>query len=200
MMVTETTAWASLFATAFKASRNAMVLADDRRQIVDANGAFVKLSGFQRDAVLGRALWEFAAGEPFLSPEQWRDELAAGRFSGEGGLISADGTVIGIQWGATAETVTGQRLVLIVAMSTSRWGERFRRDLSEDANSGTLSAREAEIVRLVALGAAGPEIADELDISHNTVRTHVRNAMTKLGARSRAHLVAKALGEGHILS
>ena len=45
----------------------------------------------------------------------------------------------------------------------------------------------------------GPESADELHISHDTVRKHVRNAMTKLGARSRAHLVAKALGEGHAL-
>jgi DNA-binding NarL/FixJ family response regulator len=61
-----------------------------------------------------------------------------------------------------------------------------------------LSEREREIVRLVALGSSGPEIADELRITHNTVRTHVRNAMTKSGARSRAHLVAKALGDGLI--
>jgi DNA-binding CsgD family transcriptional regulator len=43
---------------------------------------------------------------------------------------------------------------------------------------------------------SGPEIADELQIAHDTVRTHVRNAMGKAGARSRAHLVAKAIGEG----
>ena len=58
-----------------------------------------------------------------------------------------------------------------------------------------LSEREREIVRLVALGSTGPEIADELHIAHDTVRTHVRNAMTKVGARSRAQLVAKVLGE-----
>jgi DNA-binding CsgD family transcriptional regulator len=86
-------------------------------------------------------------------------------------------------------------------MSTSRWGERFRREIDEDgASSESLSPREKEIVHLVALGLTGPEIADELHISHDTVRTHVRNAMTKLNARSRAHLVAKALGEGHTLS
>jgi DNA-binding CsgD family transcriptional regulator len=51
---------------------------------------------------------------------------------------------------------------------------------------------------MVAMGATGREIADELQIAHNTVRTHVRNAMTRLGARSRAHLVAKAMGGGHI--
>jgi DNA-binding CsgD family transcriptional regulator len=42
----------------------------------------------------------------------------------------------------------------------------------------------------------GPEIADELHIAPDTVHTHLRNAMTKLGARSRAQLVAKALGDG----
>lgn len=54
-------------------------------------------------------------------------------------------------------------------------------------------------MHLVSLGATGPEIADELVISPETVRTHVRNAMEKLGARSRAHLVAESLAEGHLL-
>jgi DNA-binding CsgD family transcriptional regulator len=51
-------------------------------------------------------------------------------------------------------------------------------------------------VRLISLGRSGPEIAEDLQIAHNTVRTHVRNSMLKLGARSRAHLVAKALSSG----
>ena len=63
---------------------------------------------------------------------------------------------------------------------------------------GQLSKREQEIVRLIALGSTGPEIADELQIAHNTVRTHIRNSMTKLRARSRAHLVANALGHGAV--
>jgi DNA-binding CsgD family transcriptional regulator len=63
----------------------------------------------------------------------------------------------------------------------------------------SLSKRELQIVRLIAAGRTGPEIVDELHLSHNTVRTHVRNATTKLTARSRAHLVAKVLGEGILL-
>mgnify|MGYP006165486343 CR=1 FL=1 len=58
---------------------------------------------------------------------------------------------------------------------------------------------EWEVVALVGRGYANAQIADELGIAHDTVRTHVRNAMNKVGARSRAHLVAKALGEGHAL-
>ena len=64
--------------------------------------------------------------------------------------------------------------------------------------AGPTRRREREVVALVAMGATGREIAEELQIAHDTVRTHVRNAMTRLGARSRAHLVAKALGGGHI--
>ena len=46
----------------------------------------------------------------------------------------------------------------------------------------------------------GAELADEPHISHDTVRTHVPGAMTRLGAHSRAHLVANALGDGLLLA
>ena len=103
-----------------------------------------------------------------------------------------------MQWGAHTEVVTGGRLVLFVAIGTSRWGRQFRRDVPHDQPPGTLTERECEIVRLVALGSTGREITDQLHISHETVRTHIRNAMAKLHARSRAHLVAKALAGGHL--
>jgi DNA-binding NarL/FixJ family response regulator len=50
-------------------------------------------------------------------------------------------------------------------------------------------------VRLVAQGFTTRDIADELRLSLETVRTHIRNAMGKLRARTRAQLVAKALQE-----
>jgi DNA-binding CsgD family transcriptional regulator len=105
-----------------------------------------------------------------------------------------------VQWAATPTVVHGSRLVLVVALSTSRWGGRFRRDADGEGTGQTLSAREREVVRLVAQGFTGQEVAEELHISHETVRTHVRNAMAKTGARSRAHLVAKAMAEGHTLA
>jgi DNA-binding NarL/FixJ family response regulator len=55
-----------------------------------------------------------------------------------------------------------------------------------------LTAREKEIVGLVAHGLSNTEIATALTISHATAKTHVSRAMAKLGARDRAQLVAMA--------
>ncbi|MHA6620694.1 response regulator [Pseudonocardia sp. DLS-67] len=55
-----------------------------------------------------------------------------------------------------------------------------------------LTAREKEIVGLVAHGLSNSDIATALTISHATAKTHVSRAMAKLGARDRAQLVALA--------
>jgi DNA-binding CsgD family transcriptional regulator len=106
---------------------------------------------------------------------------------------------VAIQYAATTEVVTGRRLTLFVELNSSRWGVQFRRPLFGRHSGESLSRREIEVVRLVALGMTSREIARELQIAPHTVRTHVRNAMMKTGARSRAHLVAKALGDGVVL-
>jgi DNA-binding NarL/FixJ family response regulator len=59
-----------------------------------------------------------------------------------------------------------------------------------------LSAREKEILKRVALGQDGPQIAADLVLSPATVRTHIGNAIRKLGAHSRAHAVAVAVRDG----
>lgn len=61
------------------------------------------------------------------------------------------------------------------------------------AGRALLSKREREVVALVALGLETAEIAAELYVSEHTIRSHVRNAMGRLGARTRAHLVAIAI-------
>jgi DNA-binding CsgD family transcriptional regulator len=57
----------------------------------------------------------------------------------------------------------------------------------------SLTAREREILALLAVGRSGADIAGELVLSPETVRTHVRNAMAKLGASTRSQAVAVAL-------
>ncbi|WP_055599512.1 response regulator [Streptomyces aureus] len=59
-----------------------------------------------------------------------------------------------------------------------------------------LTAREREVLVLVAGGLSNDEIAERLDVSPLTVKTHVNRAMAKLGARDRAQLVVTAYESG----
>jgi DNA-binding NarL/FixJ family response regulator len=61
-----------------------------------------------------------------------------------------------------------------------------------------LSPREREILALLSKGLSGEAAAQELHLSPETVRTHVRNAMGKLDASTRVHAVALALQKGEI--
>jgi DNA-binding CsgD family transcriptional regulator len=63
---------------------------------------------------------------------------------------------------------------------------------------GKLSAREREVLRLLATGATATEIARMLFLSRATVATHVRNAMVKLDAHTRVEAVVIALRDGEI--
>ena len=61
---------------------------------------------------------------------------------------------------------------------------------------GDLTQREREIVAWVATGQSNQEIAEQLFLSSDTVRTHVSRAMLKLHARDRAQLVVFAIESG----
>jgi DNA-binding NarL/FixJ family response regulator len=61
---------------------------------------------------------------------------------------------------------------------------------------GDLTEREREVLTWVATGRSNGEIAALLQLSPDTVRTHVSRAMVKLGARDRAQLVVYAIGSG----
>jgi two-component system, NarL family, response regulator len=61
-----------------------------------------------------------------------------------------------------------------------------------------LTPREQEVLTLLARGYTGEEVARQLEVSGETVRAHVRNAVTKLHARTRLHAVVLALQRGEI--
>lgn len=59
-----------------------------------------------------------------------------------------------------------------------------------------LTARELEVLELLAAGTPNIELAQRMGISRNTVRNHVQNLLTKLGVHSRLEAVALANREG----
>jgi putative two-component system response regulator len=66
------------------------------------------------------------------------------------------------------------------------------------SRTAMLTSREREIIGFLAKGVSGERIAEQLFLSGHTVRTHIRNAMAKTHAKTRAHLVAVATEAGEV--
>jgi DNA-binding NarL/FixJ family response regulator len=67
-----------------------------------------------------------------------------------------------------------------------------------DPARGDLSVREVDVLRLIAVGKGNKQIADELSIGEATVKSHVTNILSKLGASDRAHAVTIGVKRGII--
>jgi DNA-binding NarL/FixJ family response regulator len=71
------------------------------------------------------------------------------------------------------------------------------RKISKSATGGPqLTARETEVLRLVAKGLSYKQVAEELLVSHRTVQNHVQNTLGKLQLRSRSALMRYAFDNG----
>jgi DNA-binding NarL/FixJ family response regulator len=71
-------------------------------------------------------------------------------------------------------------------------------ELAEHAADDDLTQREIDVLRLIAAGNANKLIADQLSIGEGTVKSHVTNILSKLGASDRAHAVTIGLKRGII--
>ena len=71
-------------------------------------------------------------------------------------------------------------------------------ELATHAADDALSAREIEVLSLIAAGNSNKLIAEQLAISEDTVKGHVKNILSKLGANDRTHAVTVALKRGII--
>ncbi len=95
---------------------------------------------------------------------------------------------------------TGESLVLPQAMR--RMVEQYATSGAEAAkvrkDIGRLTAREQDVLRLVAQGLSNAEIADELFVSRETIKSHVTSVLTKLGVRDRTQAVIAAYESGFV--
>jgi DNA-binding NarL/FixJ family response regulator len=72
--------------------------------------------------------------------------------------------------------------------------EVFRKPASKGLDKAQLTAREKEILQLIAQGYANKEIASRLDVGVSTVRTHIEHIYEKLHVHCRTQAAAKYLG------
>ncbi len=70
--------------------------------------------------------------------------------------------------------------------------------IAEYFDQDFLTGREVEVLRLVAVGHSNKLVAQRLSISEDTVKNHVGNIMSKLGAQDRTHAVTIAMKRGFL--
>jgi len=88
--------------------------------------------------------------------------------------------------------------VRAVHAGQKRMAPEVAAEVAEHATDQALTARETDVLRMIAGGNANKEIAAQLSISEETVKSYVKNIFTKLGAKDRTHAVTIGLKRGII--
>jgi DNA-binding CsgD family transcriptional regulator len=184
-----------------------MALVDRNRRYVEVNDATLELYSYDRDEVIGQRAGRTATdGDSDSADVQWMQLLRTNELYGERTVGHPSGTPMRVSYAAHGSVMSGRWLALFVTLSA-----HFEPDGAEliqtskvsgsaesegaGRNGPVLTPREREVVRRVALGASTRQIAADLYLSPATVRSHVRNAMVKTNAHTRAQLVAIVLGD-----
>lgn len=117
-----------------------------------------------------------------------------------GGLPERHVATAALQAGATAYVArTAEAEEMARAVRSALEDEHFVDPAVPPKGSrGKLTRRQSQILQLLADGKSSAVAARELGVSEETMKTHTRNALARLGARNRAHGVAIALRESLI--
>jgi DNA-binding CsgD family transcriptional regulator len=202
------------FWSVFERSHIPMALVNRDLRYVAVNDAAVALYQYPSEEVVGQpAGTAFVGGRSSTAAGEWQHLLRDNELYGERVIAHPSGQPMRVSYAAHATRVNGEWLALFVTLSAKlepHGAELISATSPKDAHAdssgtagkslgnarGSLTPREREVVRQVALGRSTPQIATDLSLSPATVRSHVRNAMVKVGAHTRAQLVALVLGEG----
>lgn len=198
--------WEKLFRIAFRGSDSPMMLLTEGRIVLAINPAFSRALGYasssivnsQADASLAptmraevRSDWAILARTGKLRTHRlWRHQ--------RGGYSQVEIDLHSAALGARILVlcvVTGVEPPHDLPATTGQEAGEPRREADAHQGGSALTKRELEVVTHISLGRRLPEIAAQLFISPATVRSHVRNAMTKTKARTQAQLVAVAITE-----
>ncbi|TRZ46168.1 response regulator transcription factor [Robertkochia solimangrovi] len=95
-------------------------------------------------------------------------------------------------------SLTGEPSYLNVDVSSGKFDPRLSRERKQENTTAMLSKREKEIIKLLAKGLKAEEIANQLNLSYNTIRTHRYNMLNKTGSSNTTELVVKCLMDGLI--
>jgi DNA-binding CsgD family transcriptional regulator len=138
--------------------------------------------------------------------EKWAAFLVAGGAEGWYQLYVPDRGSVPVEFSATANVLPARHHSVFIPatqssdeQASSLTRERAWAPVVKEGDARLqLTDREREVMTLVASGLQSGDIAERLFLSPETVKSHVHNALAKLGAHTRAHAVAIALVTGEI--
>ena len=138
-----------------------------------------------------------------IGADQWSYELALKHGMRDGLTCPVGGRWLVAFWSRrNLSNVLTQPIRIMILAAASFAALRLEQLAAPDPDRiGTrsrLTAREGAVLRLVSMGAQSHEVARELGLGEETVRTHLKKAQTKLGARNRTQAVAEALRQNLI--
>lgn len=193
---------------AFERSRHPMLIADDERRWVTGNDAACDLLGIARDEIPWRKMDEFTPPSELRRLEQqWQVFLSTGTAEGWYQLSVPSRGPMPVEFSATANVLPARHLSVLIPPDEAFTaqadgalaGEAAWTPVAAEASGRLpLTDREREVMTLVATGLQTADVAEQLFLSPGTVKSHVHNALVKLGAHTRAHAVAIALVTGQI--
>jgi DNA-binding CsgD family transcriptional regulator len=184
-----------------------MVLVDGRRRLVTGNAGACEL------LKLSLAELPWCTMDDFASPaelprlrEQWASLVASGAVEGWYDLQIPDGESVCVECSVTATVLPDRHLLVFIPLENGSTIETeaplARATTWSPVGDGEapqpLTEREREIMTLVAGGLRSGDIAEHLFLAPETVKSHVANAMSKLGSHTRAGAVTIALVTGQI--
>jgi DNA-binding NarL/FixJ family response regulator len=153
-------------------------------QLADLSGVEV-IRGLLDAMPAVRILMLSASGEQ-------RDVLEALKAGATGYLVKSAGRAEFLE--AVRRTADGEA-VFTAGLAGMVLGE-YRKLATSQKDKPELTARETEVLRLVAKGLSYKVVAEELTISHRTVQNHVQNTLSKLQLHNRSALVRYAIENG----
>jgi PAS domain S-box-containing protein len=179
------------FRTDMQSSPTPMLLVTAEGQCIDVNRAASEVLGRSREEIQSMRLEDLVAPEiRDIIPARWEALQEAGWQAGSAVLIRPDGERRQIGYVATADIAPG------VSLKVWHTGHELATVKAGNGDAPKLSPREVDVLRMLATGADNQEIASELVIGTETVKTHISRIVRKMQARNRTHAVAIALEHG----
>jgi DNA-binding CsgD family transcriptional regulator len=191
---------------AFDRSAHPMLLFDDQRRWVTGNAAASDLLGVAVEEIPWRSMDDYTPpSERRRLEQQWEGFLTSGAAEGWYELYVPGRGAMSVEFSATANVLPARHLSLFLSPDRTITGQNgasqestWQPVVAERSERLALTEREREVLTLVAAGLQTADMAERLFLSSETVKSHVQNAMGKLGSHTRAHAVAIGVVTGEI--